>query len=167
MKKYLPYIGVLALLVFFLVIFFNSKKTNNQNKINVVNISSTDELIPTVDSSVKVEFRLIKKGEGMLIINNSPKNTSSIDFELTYLVKNNNTNEGEEGEVEQGVIGKCYQNKDDWICGEAKEGGGRKIVLGTCSSGVCFYHNIVSPIKVVLKFTGDYGQKIFQKEYQL
>ncbi|MGB9882933.1 MAG: hypothetical protein ACPLRN_00225 [Microgenomates group bacterium] len=166
MKKYLPFIGGLVFVVLFFIFFIN-QKNNSKNKKNIVNVSPTEQLIPTVDTSVKADFQLIKKGEAALKIINIPKNTLSIDFELSYLVKNNDVSEGDDGELEQGVIGKCYQFQEDWQCGEAKDGGSRKIVLGTCSSGVCRYHNIVSPIKVVLKFTGDYGQKIFQKEYKL
>jgi len=43
----------------------------------------------------------------------------------------------------------------------------KKITLGTCSSGKCVYHEVVGKIKVSLKFTGSYGEKIFEKEYEL
>lgn len=166
LKKYfLPaFILVLIIILFFI---FKFSKSNTQTKKTINNIEPTEEIIPTIDNSVKVNFQSLKKGEALLKINNEPKGTSAIDFELSYLVVNNDTRDGGEGQVEQGAIGKCYQINQEWQCGEADNIGGRKIILGTCSSGVCRYHNIVSPIKVVLRFSGDYGQKIFQKEYQL
>jgi hypothetical protein len=76
--------------------------------------------------------------------------------------------EGEGGSVSQGAIGKCVEIKGLWECGSEEPGGqGRKIVLGTCSSGTCRYHNIVGDVKVFMKFTGDYGSKVFEKEFSL
>jgi hypothetical protein len=65
------------------------------------------------------------------------------------------------------VIGKCFKTERFWQCGEEDAYGGRKIVLGTCSSGTCRYHNILGPIKLNLKFTGSYGEKIYEKEFKI
>lgn len=126
----------------------------------------SDNIFPKVDSSVRVDLKSIKKGEALLSINNAPNNTQSIEFEMSYLVVNKDTGEGGGGNVSQGAIGKCYESNNVWECGEPAPSG-RKIILGTCSSGVCRYHDITGPIKVSLKFSGDYGQKTFEKEYTL
>lgn len=158
---------VVFLLIIFLTVgwFFIFK--NKKNTTKEIDIEPTSELIPTVSSSVKVEFKSIKKGEALLIVSNEPKDTSSIDFELSYQVINNDVSEEGEGTVTQGAIGKCYKFTSQWQCGESNYNQGRKIILGTCSSGTCRYHDIVGPVKITLRFTGGYGQRIFEKEYQL
>jgi len=154
---------LLVLVVIIGFVFLNKKPTKKTSPTVAV---PTEELIPTVDSSVKVEFKPLKKGEVILKVSNEPKNTKQIDFELNYQVVNTDVAEGGEGTVEQGAIGKCYQIESFWQCGE-ESATGRKIILGTCSSGTCRYHNIVGPIKVVLKFSGSYGEKIFEKEFTI
>lgn len=163
-KKYLMFGGLIVLL---LIIGFFIFSRSNVNKEEATDIEPTEEILPTVDSSVKVEFKSFKKGEALLTVSNEPKGTNLIEFELSYSVVNTDTSEGGGDTVDQGAIGKCYRVSGIWECGESSGGGGRKIVLGTCSSGVCRYHNVVGRVKVVLKFTGDYGQKIFEKEYEL
>lgn len=161
-KKYLM-LGILLFLFSFIFYFLFIK--NRNFKKNIDNIEQKEIIIPTVDSSVKVDLKFIKKGEISLKIINEPKKTDFIEFELVYQVLNNDISEGEENLIEQGALGKCYKIKDYWQCGESDNYGGRKIILGTCSSGVCRYHNIIGKIKIILKFSGDYGQKIFEKEY--
>lgn len=126
---------------------------------------SSDMVFPTVDSSVKVDLRSTKKGEAVLSVNNAPSGTESIEFEMSYLVINEDTGDGG-GTVSQGAIGKCYEVRGIWECGEPSASG-RKIILGTCSSGVCRYHNISGPIRISLKFSGSYGDKMFTKEYEI
>jgi len=164
-KKNLIIAFTLLVLVAITSFVFLNKKPAKKNSPTVA--VPTEELVPTVDSSVKVEFKPLKKGEVTLTVSNEPKNTKQIDFELSYQVVNNDVAEGGEGTVEQGAIGKCYRFDNYWQCGEANNSGGRKIILGTCSSGTCRYHNIVGPIKVVLKFSGGYGEKIFEKEFTI
>lgn len=154
-------------LVFFILSsywLFIGRKTS-VNKTNDEAIQS-DNIFPTVDSSVQVDLKSIKKGEAILSINNAPNGTESIEFEMSYLVVNEDTGDGGDGTVSQGAIGKCDEENSVWGCGEPSSSG-RKIILGTCSSGVCRYHNITGPIKVSLKFSGNYGKKIFTKEYNL
>ena len=123
----------------------------------------TEVAIPTVDSSVKVNLTSGKtKGEALLTIEKAPKGTKDIDFELSYNA--NNPDEG--GTTLQGAIGGCEESQDVWKCGEPSPTG-RKIVMGTCSSGVCKYHNVVGKVRLNLRFTGDYGDKVFEKEYEL
>jgi len=163
-KKNLLIVFLLVVFATFSVFVLLNKKSAKKNPSTMV--IPTEELIPTVDSSVKVEFKPLKKGEVVLTVSNEPKDTQQIEFELSYQVVNSDAGEGAEERVEQGVIGKCYRFGTLWQCGE-QSGGGRKIILGTCSSGTCRYHNIIGSIKVVLKFSGSYGEKIFEKEFTI
>jgi len=162
---FFSFLILLTILLFVINFIFLNRKPKKINGSNM--IIPTEELIPTVDSSVKVSFKTLKKGEVLLTITNEPKNTENIDFELNYKVFNNDIVEGEKGTIEQGALGKCYRLNNSWQCGEDDKNGGRKIVLGTCSSGVCRYHDIVGSVKVILKFVGDYGEKIFEKEFNI
>lgn len=162
--KLIIFLLVFIFLIFFIFYIFFSKNKNQQKSSQ--NFSNSEEIIPTVDSSVKVELKQLKKGEINLTILNEPKSTNSIEFELTYNTLNNDIEEGKVI-VEQGVIGKCYKFSNYWQCGESNEAGGKKIVLGTCSSGVCRYHNVVGKLKLLLRFSGNYGIRIFEKEYEL
>ena len=111
----------------------------------------TEEVIPTVDSSVEVTLEsALGNKEVTLSINNIPKNTKTIDYELSYQTEKQGL---------QGVIGtikldneKSYQ---------------KKLTLGTCSSGTCVYHTVIGKIKLNLRFTGDYGERVFEKEVSL
>ena len=163
-RKQIMILGGIFLL---LVSFFGYKyligrkpAVNNNEQTN-----PSDNIFPTVDSSVKVNLKSIRKGEAVLSVNDAPNGTKSIEFEMSYLVINEDTGDGG-GSVSQGAIGKCYEVKSVWECGEPSPTG-RKIILGTCSSGVCRYHNISGPIKISLKFSGSYGDKMFTKEYEL
>lgn len=140
---------------FFLVLFVFSgywlligrKATVNNKNEQVV---PTDAVIPTIDSSVKISLApLTGRKEVMLSIKNMPKNTNSLEYILSY--------ETREGGL-QGV------NSTTEIIGNDFE---KKITLGTCSSGTCVYHNIKDKIKVELVFKGNYGKKIFEKEFSL
>jgi len=163
-KKIMLLGGVfLVLFIFFSYwILVGNKNTVNKKDEQMV---SSDNILPTVDSSVKVNLISTKKGEAVLSIESAPNSTKLIEFEMSYLVVNEDTGEGG-GTVSQGAIGKCYEVSNVWECGEPSQSG-RKIILGTCSSGVCRYHNITGPINVSLKFSGNYGEKIFTKEYKI
>ncbi|MBI3366047.1 hypothetical protein HY041_00260 [Candidatus Roizmanbacteria bacterium] len=111
----------------------------------------TETVIPTVDSSVKIDLTSSLGGkEVVLEIKNIPSSTQTIDYELSYQTKQQGL---------QGVIGTITLNSES--------GYEKRITLGTCSSGKCVYHDVVGKIKVTLKFTGNYGDKIFEKEYEL
>ena len=140
---------------FFLVLIIFSgywlligRKATNNNKNELLTPSET--VIPTIDSSVKINLTpLTGRKEVMLSIKNMPKNTNSLEYILSY--------ETVEGGL-QGV------NSTAEIIGSNFE---KKITLGTCSSGTCVYHNIKDKIKVELVFKGNYGEKIFEKEFSL
>lgn len=168
LKKKNSLLVVFVVLVFLgLTFLFLNNKSFSKKEVLLGPTLPTEAVIPTVDSSVKVEFKPLKKGEVALTISNEPKGTKAIDFELSYKAQNNDVGDEGEGTVEQGVIGKCFKTERFWQCGEEDTYGGRKIVLGTCSSGTCRYHNILGPIKLNLKFTGSYGEKIYEKEFKI
>jgi len=162
-KKYLVIGGliILILVIGYWLLVVKNKNDNQEEK----KPFPTEIVIPTVDASVAVELKPIKRGEIKLIVQNAPQGTRSIDFELSYSARNIDMADGENAAL-QGAIGKCFKLNGSWECGESYSDG-RKIVLGTCSSGVCRYHNIVGLVKVLLKFTGDYGEKVFEKEYEI
>ena len=156
------FLALIILSVFGYWLFIGRNSTTSKKSEQIV---QSDSVLPTVDSSVKVDLKSSKKGEAILSIISAPNGTKSIEFEMSYLVVNADTGEGG-GTVSQGAIGKCSESNGVWECGEPSESG-RKIVLGTCSSGVCRYHNITGPIKVALKFSGSFGEKMFEKEFTL
>ncbi len=133
-----------------------------QNKDSKTTDILEENVIPTVDTSVKVKLELVKKGEVSLTVENAPEGTRNVEYELTYDAQNPG---GEEGVIPQGAIGKCSNfGRRYWECRATNQ---ENIILGTCSSGTCVYHQIVGKVKVLLKFTGSYGQKIFEKVYEL
>lgn len=115
-------------------------------------ITPTSDIIPTVDSSVKVTLAPAEAGkEVVLSVSGVPKTTASIDYELSY-------NTAAQGL--QGVIGTLTVKPGETT---AK----KQLTLGTCSSGTCVYHKVEGPVQLTLKFSGEYGQKIYEKEHEL
>lgn len=112
----------------------------------------TQEIIPTVDSSVKVSLAAQTGSKELILgINSIPTGTNTIDYELSYQTAQQGL---------QGVIGtiSVSNNKNNYQ---------KSITLGTCSSGKCVYHQVVGKIKLTLRFNGDYGEKIFEKDYEI
>ena len=157
-------IGGVVVVVVLLLGFLALRKGQTQRK--EASQIPTESVIPTVDSSVVVELKpATKKGEALLTVKNAPSGTKGVEYTLSYDAKGTGE-EGDTGAVPQGAIGKCDQIGSEWECGEpATEG--RKIVLGTCSSGVCRYHQIIGKVKVELKFSGGYGEKSFENDYSI
>jgi hypothetical protein len=108
------------------------------------------EIIPTIDSSVAVNLTSKDKKEAILTIKNLPKGTLTIEYELSYLAS---------GNLPKGVVGT--------IAVEGKDMVERKITLGTCSSGTCVYDTGIKSIKVNLRFEGEYGGRLFEKEFEI
>ena len=126
----------------------------NQKKPQVVEqTKKTDELgaIPTVDSSTTVTL-VAQPGNKEMILKSAgiPKDTSSVDYELSYDTK---------GQGKQSVIGTISTIENN--------GFEKQMTLGTCSSGRCAYHEVVGAIQVTLRFTGEYGEKVLSKEFEL
>ncbi len=123
-------------------------KTQSQTDSSIQN----DTAIPTVDPSVKVSLEALPgKKEVRLSVENMPKGTKTLEYELSYEARN----QGPQGVITQpiDVSGQTSYEKT--------------ITLGTCSSGTCVYHDVISNISLSLKFTGSYGQRIFEKEFPL
>ena len=139
----------------FLVLFIISsywlligRKTNSTNKDEQV--TPTEMVIPTIDSSVKVDLTSVNGKEVALSITGIPSGTNSIDYELSYLTAQQGL---------QGVLGTIQiDNVSEYD---------KKLTLGTCSSGACVYHQVVGKIKLTLKFNSDRGGKIFEKEFEI
>jgi hypothetical protein len=143
--------GVLLILfIFFGYWLLKGKKAINNSNKNEQTVP-TQAIIPTVDSSVKVDLISSTGGkEVTLKITNILSGTTSIDYELSYQTAQQGL---------QGVIGT--------IPIEGNSTYEKKLTLGTCSSGTCVYHQVVGKIKLTLKFNSENGEKIFEKEYGL
>ncbi|MCL4363946.1 hypothetical protein M1328_01775 [Patescibacteria group bacterium] len=139
--------GIVVLLVggFFLLNRGNGQKNQSAQP------TPTEEVMPTVDSSVKVSMTGANNNHEVdLAVDNLPSGTQSIDYELSYQTASQGL---------QGVIGTASTNGESSFT--------KHLTLGTCSSGTCVYHQVVGKISLTLKFTGDYGQKIYQKDFSL
>lgn len=133
-------------LVSYIVAGRTSKKTTDAPAVEMDN-----EVLPTVDASVKVDLEGRNNNRAIaLTISGIPKGTESIEYSLSYQTK---------GQGLQGIIG-TIEAGDDTEKTVTRE-------LGTCSSGTCVYHDVEGKIKVELKFSGAYGEKIFDKEFEL
>lgn len=135
-----------------LFILFGYKFANKRKAIIVNNEQATslDGIVPTIDSSVKINLTAESgKKEVLLSIKNIPLNTTGLEYILSY--------ETVEGGL-QGINSTAEITKRDFE---------KKITLGTCSSGTCVYHNIKGKVKVELIFKGNKQDKYFTKEYEL
>ncbi len=140
--------GALIVVILFGMFFLRGKRSLQKTTSST---EPTEAVIPTVDSSVQVNLTSSSGGkEVVLDIKGIPSGTQSIDYELSYQTKQQGL---------QGVIGTITLN--------TKSRYEKKITLGTCSSGKCVYHEVVGKIKLTLKFIGVYGDKFFEKEYEL
>jgi len=147
-KKYFLIGGLVLVLLIIGFLFFVKGKVSQEQ---VKEAEPTEQVLPTVDSSVKVSLSGVNANrEVSLEVKNIPSKTESIDYELSYQTASQGL---------QGVIGT--------VTTEGKSSKVKKLTLGTCSSGTCVYHQVVGKIKLTLKFTGEYGEKIFEKEYEL
>ncbi len=138
---------VLILLIAGGVFFLSSKRSKTQSTPTQTDTS----IIPTVDSSVKVDVEnKSSTHELTLSVTGIPKGTDTIDYELSY--------ETEEQGL-QGLIGTLDT--------AGKSDASKTITLGTCSSGTCVYHKVKGSIKATLKFNGSYGEQVFEREFAL
>lgn len=143
--------GVVIVLLILVGGYFVMSSKSNKKAVQTEDVLPSEEAIPTVDSSVMVDLKATTGNkEVILTIKNPPKDTESIEYELSYLSK---------GTLPKGVIGTINLEKPGDI--------ERKITLGTCSSGTCVYDTGVESVKVSLKFNSPSGSKAFEKEYKL
>ena len=113
------------------------------------------EVIPTVDPSVKVSLEADALNQEVTItVEDLPEGTDSIEYEFTY----DSFPDGSTKPKAEGLIGELDIENDV---------ASKQITLGTCSSGVCRYHEGVKLVNVYLKFNGTYGAQIFEDEFEL
>ena len=139
---------ILLLVAFFLIsiIFFLIKNDKKETQ-KTITIPTT-QIIPTVDASVKINLTPINQKKSVLLsIKNIPAKTKTIEYVISY--------ETEDGGL-QGINSTVAVKSSDFE---------KEILLGTCSSGICVYHQIKNNLKLEMMFKGDYGEKIFSREY--
>jgi hypothetical protein len=142
---------IIAVVVLLIGVVFIINKNKGSSSQKASTKPTPEEVLPTVDASVQVDLVPITgKKEMLLKISSIPASTQTIDYELSYAT-------AEQGL--QGIIGTISISGD--------KNYEKQLTLGTCSSGKCVYHQVVGKIKVVLKFSGDYGERIFEKEYEI
>lgn len=152
-KKILFGIAALALLILFGAgyYFFFSQKSASKD-VSEMPPEIQEQVIPTIlpsDLGLKLMLRSDKKALKFEITNID--GIESLDYQISYLKEIN----GEE--VPEGLIGEVKVKPFD-----------KKIVIdyrefGTCSSGVCRYDKVVSPVKITLKIVKTDG-KVLQAE---
>jgi len=112
------------------------------------------EAIPTVGPEVQVKIVSIDpKKVVKLVVDGVPSNTTSLEYEFIYSTSEQDS---------EGVFSTAKPKEGLKSFPKSFE---REITLGTCSRNVCRYHIITSKITVRLKFEGDYGSKLFQKDF--
>jgi len=148
-KVILSVIAGLACLGIILTISLQSKKVVIQKSSETV--QTDEDVIPTVGSATMVSLQPLQgKKELKIIVQGIPKGTDVVDYQLSYETKS---------QGRQGVIGTITSFTNDSL--------EKQITLGTCSSGRCVYHEVVGTINASLKFTGSYGDRLFEKEFAL
>ena len=138
---------IVIILIAFMAFRQNKTADKSQKK-----IETQLETIPTVDASVKVDLQSKNNRKAVeLKMSNIPEGTTSIDYSISYQTKQQGL---------QGIIGVMKIKEGEKEASFTRD-------LGTCSSGRCVIHEVVGNVKVELKFTGKYGERIFEKEYPL
>ena len=125
----------------------NSRSTKPVQTAPVEEITTVETLSP---ESIGLDFQFRKDGKAAKIIVSNAAGIKTIEYQLSYqkMVDGEQVPEGLIGDVD--VMGKNSVETD------YRE-------FGTCSSGVCRYDNVTSPIKVTMKVTKDDG-KVYQVE---
>jgi len=148
-KQYIIFGVIIFVLLAVGLFFFLKSKPTNENAAKKDSVfEKPEEVIPTVDSSVKA--RIEGRTEATITIEGIPAGTTAIDYELSYNTKS--------GSIE-GVFGVI--EVDGTTTAE------EKVTFGTCSSGVCRYHDIDGPIHGVFKFSGSYGERLLESSFDL
>ena len=148
-QKNMLIIGIIVVLVI-IGGWYITRKPAKKMVTTKSSILPENEEIQMVDESVKVDFVSKNKREAAISVSAVPTGTETIEYEVSY-----NTVE----DIPQGAIGALEVSGST----ASKDG----ITFGTCSSGTCRYHNVAGNAKVVLKFSGSYGDRLFEKEFPL
>ncbi len=147
-NKILLVLGAFLLVILVLGVIFYSSRRKSKKVIPRADYQKKSKVLK--DVKIKVSSAKGKKSTILLSIENIPQGTESIDYELTYETEDKGL---------QGVIGTI-----DDLKGSSYE---KEIFLGTCSSGVCIEHKVKGSINLVLRFSGDYGEEVFEKTYEI
>ena len=148
-KQYIFFGFIIIILLAVGVFFYVKSKPSKQNAQEKKSVfEEPTEIIPTVDSSVKVDIEGSK--DAVIKISGIQTGTDSIEYQLTYATASG----GNEGVL--GVITKITNSKAE-----------KDITFGTCSSGVCRYHEIDGPVTGVFKFSGTYGDRLLETTFEL
>ncbi len=151
-KKWMHWGGIVLVIIIVVVGAFLLINRNNKSPSQNEQPLQNQAPLPKVDSSVTVSLNPASgKREVVLAVDNIPGQTSTIDYELSYQTVSQGL---------QGVIGTIH-------LGSGESSYKKSITLGTCSTGTCIYHEVVGSISLSLKFSGGYGQKIFEKDFQI
>ncbi len=150
-NKIIIAVVVIVLLLLGGLFFLSNKNGKNQSS----QTQQNSDVLPTVDSSVKVDIKGVESNHKIeMTIAGVPKGTQSIDYEITYET------------VDGGLPGISstveVQDGADKVVVPAD-----KLELGTCSSGTCVHPKITGKIHVNLKFNGTYGSKIYSNDFNL
>ncbi len=149
-KKLLIVAGVIVVVLLLGGVFLANRKSSNSNQ--STSSIKNEAVIPTVDSSVQVSLTAQKGNkEVKLSVTGIPNGTQSLEYELSY----ETSNRGTQGIITQPID---INGQSSWD---------KVLTLGTCSSGTCVYDLVTSPISISLKFTGSYGQRVFEKQFPL
>lgn len=145
---------VVGVIITFAAIFFmtSGSSENDISDEPQKDVLVEEDILPTVDSSVAVSMTLSNDGREIEFgVENIPNGTNSVEYEMSYQT---------EGQGLQGLIGEIELEPGE----NAIE---KMITAGTCSSGKCVYHEITSDIEVLLKFNGEYGERIYENSFTL
>ena len=146
-KYYIIGAVVLVLIVVGGIYLMNKNNSSQQAEKKESVFEQPDEVIPTVDSSVKVAIK--GTTDAMITVEGIPDGTETIEYELSYNTKS--------GSIE-GVFGMIE------VSGSKAE---EEVTFGTCSSGVCRYHEIDGPVTGNFVFEGSYGKRMLEQEFTL
>lgn len=148
-------IAVAACVLVFVILALRKPAPAKVTKTSTLLESQEDtEPIPTVGADVKVRLQSVQaKQEVKLIVDGVPEKTKSIEYEFTYSTSEQDS---------EGIFSTAKLKPGETAFPRVFE---RQITLGTCSRNVCRYHKITSDIMVRLKFEGEYGSKLFEKNF--
>lgn len=153
-KPVLIAIAVLLLVVFLGGGYYVLGAKKPGQKVNVQ--TANDEITVTTASPEEIGLKISARpdGRGIKFVINNPKDITFVEYTMSYkrklsaLEAKERAGEGDgSDEYEEGLYGEIKVDDDsEPIEIDYKD-------LGTCSSGKCRYHDVTSPITLVLKIT--------------
>lgn len=143
-------VAILVLLIGGIVVFGLRKSIGTSTQTSAS--QPTDTIMPTVDSSVIVQLTPQNGGKQInLSVDNMPNGTTTMEYEISYKA----TNREAPGIFSVLTLDSGERNWE------------KTFDVGTCSSGKCIYDQVDGPMKVRLKFSGNYGDKLFEKDFNI